>query len=75
MNVRDMLRIIVVIALAIGSVASLPRVAVTADVGSISGKVYKEGGTTPMTTTSTTRMILLFLPEPRIHQAPAATRF
>ncbi len=46
MNVRNILGIIVVIALAIGSISAIAGVAVAAPPGSISGTVYKAGGTT-----------------------------
>ena len=47
MNVRNILGIIVVIALAIGSISSIAGVAVAAPPGSISGTVYQADGTTP----------------------------
>jgi hypothetical protein len=44
--VQNFIRIIVVIALAIGSIMTLPSVAVAADPGTISGYVYAENGST-----------------------------
>ncbi len=48
MNMRNILGIIVVIALAIGSISGIAGVAVAASPGSISGTVYQAGGTTPI---------------------------
>ena len=48
MNMRNILGIIVVIALAIGSISGIAGVAVAAPPGSISGTVYQAGGTTPI---------------------------
>ncbi len=48
MNMRNILGIIVVIALAIGSISGIAGVAVAAPPGSISGTVYQADGTTPI---------------------------